>query len=93
MLTVQNGWLRTPPSLMPGATSSPISEMFTSASISVFMSMAIIGVSIPLPWIAVLIANDRPPRSKDEPSRWDGRRADIAATEALEAPKPHVIDG
>ncbi|MDV2475777.1 DUF3099 domain-containing protein [Rhodococcus zopfii] len=58
-----------------------------------WISMAIIGASIPLPWIAVLIANDRPPRSKDEPSRWDGRRADIAATQALEASKPHVIDG
>ncbi|WP_068162157.1 DUF3099 domain-containing protein [Rhodococcus phenolicus] len=58
-----------------------------------WISMAIIGVSVPLPWIAVLIANDRPPRSKDEPSRWDGRRADIAATQALEPPKPHVIDG
>lgn len=38
------------------------------------ISLVIIGVSIPLPWIAVLGANDRPPRSKDEPSRWDGRR-------------------
>lgn len=37
------------------------------------ISVAIVGVSIPLPWIAVLIANDRPPRRKDEPSRWDGR--------------------
>ncbi|MEE2032402.1 DUF3099 domain-containing protein [Rhodococcus chondri] len=49
-----------------------------------WISMAIIGASIPLPWIAVLIANDRPPRAKDEPSRWDGRRDDIAALEARE---------
>lgn len=42
------------------------------------ISLAIIGVSIPLPWIAVLIANDRPPRSKDEPSRWDGRGSNRA---------------
>ena len=26
------------------------------------LSLAIVAVSIPLPWIAVLIANDRPPR-------------------------------
>jgi hypothetical protein len=45
------------------------------------ISLVIIGVSIPLPWIAVLIANDRPPRRKDEPSRWDARRA----AKALEA--------
>lgn len=34
------------------------------------ISLAIIVVSIPLPWIAVLIANDRPPRSADEPRRY-----------------------
>ncbi|MEV6768596.1 DUF3099 domain-containing protein [Nocardia sp. NPDC051030] len=54
------------------------------------ISLLIIGVSIPLPWIAVLVANDRPPRSKDEPSRWDGRRADQAA---LESHRHDAIDG
>lgn len=54
------------------------------------ISLAIIGVSIPLPWIAVLVANDRPPRRKDEPSRWDGRRADL---EALESGRNRSIDG
>lgn len=53
------------------------------------ISLAIIGVSIPLPWIAVLIANDRPPRSKDEPSRWDERRA----AKALESGQHRSIDG
>nr|WP_280363599.1 DUF3099 domain-containing protein [Nocardia wallacei] len=53
------------------------------------ISLAIIGVSIPLPWIAVLIANDRPPRRKDEPSRWDGRRA----AKALESGSHRSIDG
>lgn len=37
------------------------------------ISLAIIAVSIPLPWMAVLIANDRPPRRADEPRRyWAG---------------------
>ena len=36
------------------------------------ISLAIIVVSIPLPWIAVLIANDRPPRRAEEPRRYDG---------------------
>ncbi|WP_038554741.1 DUF3099 domain-containing protein [Nocardia nova] len=53
------------------------------------ISLLIIGVSIPLPWIAVLVANDRPPRSKDEPSRWDGRRA----AKALESRPHRSIDG
>ncbi|WP_069160203.1 DUF3099 domain-containing protein [Nocardia altamirensis] len=49
---------------------------------SALLSILIIAVSIPLPWIAVLIANDRPPRRKDEPSRWDEPRP------ALES-RPH----
>ena len=35
------------------------------------LSLAIVAASIPLPWIAVLIANDRPPRRADEPRRFD----------------------
>jgi hypothetical protein len=55
-----------------------------------WISMAIIGVSVPLPWIAVLVANDRPPRRKDEPSRWDARRAEL---KALESGRNRSIDG
>lgn len=35
------------------------------------ISLAIILVSVPLPWMAVLIANDRPPRKATEPRRYD----------------------
>lgn len=35
------------------------------------VSLAIIALSLPLPWIAVLIANDRPPRRAEEPRRYD----------------------
>lgn len=45
------------------------------------ISILIIAASVPLPWIAVLVANDRPPRTKDEPSRWDGQ-GDRAALES-----------
>ncbi|OBB90724.1 hypothetical protein A5782_16175 [Mycobacterium sp. 852002-40037_SCH5390672] len=38
------------------------------------ISLAILAASIPLPWMAVLIANDRPPRSADEPRRFDSAR-------------------
>ncbi|WP_326547052.1 DUF3099 domain-containing protein [Mycolicibacterium sp. ND9-15] len=37
------------------------------------ISLAIVVASIPLPWIAVLIANDRPPRRAEEPRRYDKR--------------------
>ncbi|MCI4676282.1 DUF3099 domain-containing protein [Candidatus Mycolicibacterium alkanivorans] len=35
------------------------------------ISLAIIAVSLPLPWMAVLIANDRPPRRAEEPRRYN----------------------
>jgi len=38
------------------------------------ISLAILIASIPLPWIAVLIANDRPPREREEPRRYASRR-------------------
>jgi len=38
------------------------------------ISLLILVASIPLPWMAVLIANDRPPRRADEPRRFDDAR-------------------
>jgi len=38
------------------------------------ISLAILAVSLPLPWMAVLIANDRPPRRAEEPRRFDDAR-------------------
>jgi hypothetical protein len=36
------------------------------------ISLLIVLVSVPLPWMAVLIANDRPPRRAEEPRRYGG---------------------
>lgn len=44
------------------------------------ISLAIIVASIPLPWIAVLIANDRPPRRAEEPRRYAARRIPLFPT-------------
>jgi hypothetical protein len=45
------------------------------------ISLAIIVLSIPLPWMAVLIANDRPPRRAEEPRRYqEGRRIPLFPT-------------
>lgn len=38
------------------------------------LSLGIVVLSIPLPWMAVLIANDRPPRRAEEPRRFDRDR-------------------
>ncbi|MBW0012079.1 DUF3099 domain-containing protein [Mycobacterium sp.] len=56
------------------------------------ISVAIVAVSVPLPWMAVLIANDRPPRRPDEPRRFDEapRRTPLFPTAerpVLEAPR------
>ncbi len=54
------------------------------------ISLAILIASIPLPWIAVLIANDRPPRTAEEPRRYDaGRRAPMVPG----AERPAIEDG
>jgi hypothetical protein len=59
------------------------------------ISLAIIALSLPLPWMAVLIANDRPPRRSDEPRRFDDARriplfprAERRAIEAAHDPAP-----
>lgn len=49
------------------------------------ISLAIILVSIPLPWMAVLIANDRPPRRAEEPRRY-ARGAKIPLFPTAERP-------
>ncbi|WP_315769853.1 DUF3099 domain-containing protein [Rhodococcoides kroppenstedtii] len=51
-----------------------------------WIAMAIVGASIPLPWMAVLIANDRPPRSDDEPSRYGWRAQNTTAIESSSHP-------
>jgi Protein of unknown function (DUF3099) len=38
------------------------------------ISLLIVAASVPLPWMAVLIANDRPPRRPDEPRRFEQTR-------------------
>ncbi|WP_081665528.1 DUF3099 domain-containing protein [Mycobacterium sp. UM_CSW] len=58
------------------------------------ISLLIVAASVPLPWMAVLIANDRPPRRSDEPRRFDQTRRrtplfPTAERPALEPRRPH----
>lgn len=66
-----------------------------SAFESPIAAIAIIGASVPLPWIAVLIANDRPPRRKSEPSRFPHELRERRALErrSIESDEPHTIEG
>jgi hypothetical protein len=52
-----------------------------------WLALAFIVISVPLPWIAVLIANDRPPRKAEQVSRYQ-REAKI-----LENGDHRVIEG
>lgn len=58
------------------------------------ISLAILVASIPLPWIAVLIANDRPPRRAEEPRRFDdaSRRTPLFPTAERPALEPGPLD-
>ncbi|AQA05839.1 hypothetical protein BVC93_29645 [Mycobacterium sp. MS1601] len=51
-----------------------------------WLSLLIVAVSIPLPWIAVLIANDRPPRRREEPRRFDREHRRIPLFPTAERP-------
>ena len=54
-----------------------------------WLAVAFLVLSIPLPWMAVLIANDRPPRKSEKANRYERERKAIAASG-----KDHrVIDG
>lgn len=52
-----------------------------------WMAAALLLASVPLPWIAVLIANDLPPRRRDDPHRLPP-----AMPRSLEASPHEVID-
>ena len=65
------------------------------------ISLGILVLSIPLPWMAVLIANDRPPRRAEEPRRYESKRriplfptAERPAIEGTQAGSPrHDAEG
>jgi hypothetical protein len=52
-----------------------------------WLAVSLLVLSIPLPWVAVLIANDRLPRKAETPNRY---RADRRAIERTDHP---VIEG
>ena len=54
-----------------------------------WLALTLVVLSIPLPWMAVLIANDRPPRRKEDVNRY---RSQGQASQ-LEARDHPVIDG
>ncbi len=52
-----------------------------------WLALAFVALSVPLPWIAVLVANDRPPRKAEKVNRYQHDAT------AIEPPNRQVIDG
>lgn len=52
-----------------------------------WLALIFIVVSIPLPWIAVLVANDRPPRKAEKVNRYQPE------AKAIERTEHQVIEG
>ncbi|CRK55812.1 hypothetical protein [Alloactinosynnema sp. L-07] len=52
-----------------------------------WLALGFVVLSIPLPWVAVLIANDRPPRKAEHVNRYEHDRT------AIEPATRQVIDG
>ncbi len=52
-----------------------------------WLALGFVVLSIPLPWVAVLIANDRPPRRTEDVNRFQRDEG------AIETSDRHVIDG
>ncbi|WP_228717610.1 DUF3099 domain-containing protein [Allosaccharopolyspora coralli] len=49
-----------------------------------WLSLIIVAISIPLPWAAVLVANDRPPRKREDSHRFHGTEKSAGELEARE---------
>jgi hypothetical protein len=52
-----------------------------------WLALGFVLLSVPLPWIAVLIANDRPPRKAEQVNRYQ------RSATAIESNRHEVIDG
>lgn len=62
------------------------------APVSWWLALGFLVLSIPLPWAAVLIANDRPPRRSERVSRYRNRQGEPSA-QLAERSNHHVIEG
>jgi hypothetical protein len=46
-----------------------------------WLAVTLLVLSIPLPWMAVLIANDRLPKKREDPNRYQGDKRQLEARE------------
>ena len=58
-----------------------------------WLAVLFLVLSIPLPWVAVLIANDRPPRKQEEINRYNAEKAARRALAREVSPDSAPQDG
>ncbi|GAA3432015.1 DUF3099 domain-containing protein [Kutzneria kofuensis] len=58
-----------------------------------WLALLFLVLSIPLPWVAVLIANDRPPRKQEEINRYNAEKAARRALAREVSPDDTPADG
>jgi Protein of unknown function (DUF3099) len=57
-----------------------------------WLALGFLVLSVPLPWVAVLIANDRPPRKAERVSRYRRRQGELSP-QAIERSNQQIIEG
>jgi len=57
-----------------------------------WLALGFLVLSVPLPWVAVLIANDRPPRKAERVSRYRYRQGELSP-QAVERANQQIIEG
>lgn len=61
-----------------------------------WLALGFVALSVPLPWVAVLVANDRPPRKAEKVNRYRRQAPAIEPTGAADRRQgehPQVIEG
>lgn len=56
------------------------------------VAVAFIVLSVPLPWVAVLIANDRPPRKAEKANRYQRRHRELDAPSEAPVSDAQIIE-
>jgi hypothetical protein len=57
-----------------------------------WLALGFLVLSVPLPWVAVLIANDRPPRKSERVNRYRYQQGELSP-QAIERSNQQIIEG
>jgi hypothetical protein len=58
-----------------------------------WLALGFLVLSVPLPWVAVLIANDRPPRKAEKVNRYRYRQGELSPQAIERVNQQQIIEG